>query len=239
MLGAMQRRHFCQVSLSGLSCLAGPGLLAACASPARALHDDLWFGFFETGRATPDDKAAVAAMQHGHIDNFKRLFAQGRLLSAGPLADPAGTKRGIVVLRAASLAELTAYFEPDVYVRDGYLRLNAQPAVARRAMHTDGIDASRIEEHRIVLIGRAADGPPAVAAARQALLQALVDNGTLGAWYSLAQGPVAEVLLARGTDTAGLRAALAPFGGQPAGSVPAVTVHVWRQWLSPGVVGPR
>lgn len=239
MLGRMRRRHFC------LTGLAGPALLTGCAAPAPPPTQDLWFAFLETGRATPGDKAAVAAMQQGHLDNFRRLFAQGRLLSAGPLADPSQRKRGIVVLRGASLAELAAYFEADAYVRDGYMTLNAQRAVAHRPMHTEDIDASRIEEHRIVLIDRAAGVPPAVAAARQALLRSLIDSGTLGAWYSLADGPVAEVLLARGTDTAGLQAALAPYSANlatvsannPAGDGPAV--QVWRQWLSPGVVGPR
>ena len=45
----------------------------------------------------------------------------------------------------------------------------------------------------------------------------------------------AELLLARGTDTAGLQAALAPYAATGA----AVTLDVWRQWISPGVIGPR
>jgi uncharacterized protein YciI len=227
MLPAMQRRNWC---------LAALALLTACSTPAPAPAPpgDLWFIFLETGRPTPPDKAAVAAMQTGHIENFKRLFGLGQLLSAGPLADPGKAKRGIVVVRADSLATLTGYFAPDVYVRDGYMLLNARRAVAHRPLHTEGIDASRIEEVRIVLIGRPSWPDPA-AAQRQALLRQLVDAGTLGAWYTLADGPVAEVLLARGTDTAALQAALAPY----AAAGPPVTVDVWRQWISPGVVGPR
>ncbi len=219
-------------------CLAPLALLGACAAPAPPEASTLWFVFLETGRPTPPDKEAVATMQRGHIENFKRLFALGQLLSAGPLADPSQRKRGIVVVRAASLAELTGYFQPDAYVRDGYMQLNAQRALAQRPLHTEGIDASRIEEVRIVLIGRP-DGRPAgpdpAAASRQALLRRLVDAGTVGAWYTLADGPVAEVLLARGTDTAALQAALAPY----AAAGPPVAVDVWRQWISPGVVGPR
>jgi len=221
----MQRRTLCLLPLS---------LLAGCASAPPAPPGDLWFIFLEAGRPTPPDKDAVAAMQRGHIDNFKRLFALGQLLSAGPLAAPGQAKRGIVVVRADSLATLTGYFQPDDYVREGYMQLNARRAVAHRPLHTEGIDASRIEEVRIVLIGRPAVADPA-ATQRQALLRQLVDAGTLGAWYTLADGPVAEVLLARGTDTARLQAALAPY----AAAGPAVTVDVWRQWISPGVVGPR
>ncbi|WP_137732417.1 YciI family protein [Pseudaquabacterium pictum] len=221
----MQRRTLCLAPLS---------LLAACATPPAAAPSDLWFILLEAGRPTPPDKAAVAAMQTGHIDNFKRLFAQGRLLAAGPLSDPGGPRRGIVVVRADSLAMLTGYFEPDTYVREGHMTLNARRAVAHRPLHTEGIDASRIEEVRIVLIGRPA-GPDPSADRRSALLRGLVDAGRLGAWYTLADGPVAEVLLARGTDSAALQSALAPY----ADAGPAVRVEVLRQWIAPGVVGPR
>ena len=210
---------------------------AIAATDAPPDTGDHWFVFLETGRATPDDPPAVQAMQRGHIDNFKRLFALGQLQAAGPLQDPSRSKRGIVVVRAPSMAALTAYFQPDDYVREGYLRLNAVRALPRQPLHTEGIDATRIEELRILLVGRssaATDG--ATALARHRLLQGLVDAGTVGAWYTLADGPVAEVLLARGTDTAALEAALAPYPGLGAG---AVSLAVWRQWLSPGVVGPR
>lgn len=215
-------------------CLALPALLAACATPPAAPPADLWFVILEAGRPTPPDKAAVAAMQAGHIDNFKRLFALGRLLAAGPLADPGKTRRGIVVVRADSLATLTGDFEPDAYVRDGYMTLNARRAVAHQPLHTEGIDASRIEEVRIVLIGRSTAPDPS-ADRRSAMLRQLVDAGRLGAWYTLADGPVAEVLLARGTDSAALQAVLAPY----ADAGPAVRVEVLRQWIAPGVVGPR
>jgi uncharacterized protein YciI len=216
--------------------LAGttPGPGAAAGAPAA---DDCWFIFLETGRPTPDDAPAVAAMQRGHIDNFKRLFALQRLMAAGPLADPSRQKRGIVVVRAASHDELMAYFERDDYVREGYMRVNAVRARPRQPLHTEGIDDSRIEEVRIVLLGRpalAADA--ATAARRERLLQDLVERGTLGAWYTLADGPLAEVLLARGTDSAALEAALAPYPGRASGEV---SLAIWRQWISPGVVGPR
>lgn len=204
----MRRRAF-QVAL-------GAALLPDLAAAAQA---DQWFIFLETGRPTPDDKEAVAAMQRGHIENFKRLFALGRLFAAGPLADPARTKRGIVTVQAASREELAGHFQPDAYVREGYMTLNAVPATPNRALHTDGIDASRVEEVRIVLVER---GP-----AQPAALQALLDRGTVQAWYTLHEGPLAEVLFARGTDTAALEAA---FKDYPA------PVRVWRQWLSPGVV---
>jgi uncharacterized protein YciI len=131
----MQRRALCLAPLS---------LLAGCSTPPVAPTSDLWFIFLESGRPTPPDKAAVAAMQTGHIDNFKRLFGLGQLLAAGPLADPGKAKRGIVVVRADSLATLTGYFQPDAYVRDGYMQVNARRAVAHAPLHTEGIDPTRL-----------------------------------------------------------------------------------------------
>lgn len=210
-----------------------PLAAGGCAAPARD-EPGLWFVFLESGRRTPVDRAAVAAMQRGHIDNFKRLFAAGQLFAAGPLRDPSGVKRGIVTVRAAHLDELRGLFEPDEYVREGYMTLNAVPAQAHRALNTEGIDASRVEEVRIVLVGRAAAAPdPATTAARQAYLQGLLNRGTVGAWYTLRSGPVAEVLFAKTTDNAALQSA---FSGYPGQGAEGVTVAVWGQWLSPGVV---
>lgn len=237
MLAAMRRRDLAATLLAlapaALRWQAARAESAASAGPGG----DTWFVFLETGRPTPDDPPAVHAMQRGHIDNFKRLFALGRLQAAGPLLDPARTKRGIVVVRAATHDELIGYFEPDDYVREGYMRVNAVRALPRRPLNTEGIDASRVEEVRIVLVGRPAAAADAEAvAARQRLLQMLIDRGTLGAWYTLADGPLAEVLFARGTDSAALEAALAPYPGLAGGDV---GLAIWRQWISPGVVGPR
>lgn len=227
----MRRRH-AAMALGSLPLAA----LTACANP-KADEPGLWFVFLETGRKTPDDPPAVTAMQRGHIANFKRLFGEGKLLAAGPMADPARVKRGLVVVRADSMDALRGYFQPDDYVREGYMTLNAVPAVARRALHTEGIDDTRVEEVRIVLIDRPPALPaPATARARQALLQGLLDRGTVGAWYTLQTGPLAEVLLARTADSAMLETALAPYAA-PGGD--GARIHVWRQWLSPGVVGPR
>ena len=210
--------------------------LAAAGLPARAAESapQTWFIFLESGRKTPDDKAAVMAMQRGHIDNFKRLFALGRLMSAGPLRDPSGHKRGIVTVQAASREELMGYFQPDEYVREGYMTVNAVPALPHKALNTTGIDDSKIEEVRIVQMLR---GTAAADAAREqsrsAHLQGLVDRGVVGAWYTLASGPVSEVLFARTTDTPALEAALA---GYPGLGQDGATAAVWAQWLSPGVV---
>ncbi len=224
----MRRRELLiHLSLCGALAAVGPTFAAEAAMAT-------WFIFLEAGRKTPDDKSLVVAMQRGHIGNFKRLFKLGRLMAAGPMSDPAGIKRGIVTVRAASFDELLNYFQDDAYVREGYMNVNAVRATAHKALNTEGIDDTTVEELRIVQIGRGNVMPDdATAQLRQSLLQDLVDRGSMGAWYTLHTGPVAEVLFARTRDTPGLEAAFSTYAGLGNGGV---TLAVWTQWLSPGVV---
>lgn len=211
--------------------------VAACAQMApdpTPKPDGFWFIFLETGRKTPDDKALVSKMQQGHIENFKRLFGEQKLFAAGPLQDPSGNKRGIVVVKAPSREVLTTYFQADEYVRDGYMTLNAVPCVVRRALATEGIDPNAIEEVRIIQVLRSGEGSTrADAKADRAFLQSLIKNGTVGAWYETENGPATDVLFSRTTDTKTLQDAFAPHPGIVAGRA---SVVVWKQWLSKGVV---
>ncbi len=227
----------CARSAAGTGAAFGIGIGVSTAASAADAALPTWFIFLEAGRKSPDDKAAVQAMQRGHIANFKRLFALGLLMSAGPLRDPSGFKRGIVTVRAATRADVQGYFQPDDYVREGYMNVNAVPATPHKALNTEGIDDTQIEEVRIVLIARGSEAVDAATAPRQAarhaMLQGLVDAGTVGAWYTLHSGPVAEVLFARRKDTPQLEAVFAAYPGTDQGGV---SVAVWAQWISPGVV---
>ena len=232
----MHRRSLLMSSM--LACLS----LMACAdkpplaepAAAKPTSTTLWFIFLERGRATPHDQVAVTAMQRGHIENFKRLFGEKKLLAAGPLSDPAGLKRGIVIAQAPTRENLQQYFDPDEYVREGYMSVNAAPAQALRALHAEGIDPERIEESRILLLGRPAqEVGPELALRRRAHLQVLLDNGQIGAWYRLSSGPIAEVLFARTNDNAALQAALLDYPGIADKSV---SLEIWPQWLGKGVL---
>lgn len=193
-----------------------------------------WFIFLETGKPTPEDKEAVQKMQTGHIQNFKRLFGEKKLVAAGPLRDPARTKRGIVVVKAESRAELLTYFQPDDYVREGYMTVNAVGCVAHKPLNTEGIDPEGVEEERIVQITRPAKKPTRQQQrANDAFLQALVDKGTVGAWYTLEDGNVAEILFCRTTDTKALEDI---FAQAPTVKAAQASALVWPQWLSKGVV---
>ncbi|WP_067066467.1 YciI family protein [Roseateles chitosanitabidus] len=240
----MQRRSLIAVA-AGLSAL--PALSALPVSMARAQSgkpdatpagarssfaaDTTFFIFLETGRPVPEDKAAVEAMQRGHLDNFKRLFGEGKLLSAGPLRDPSRAKRGIVVVKAPSRQVLMNYFEPDAYVREGYMTVDAQAAVVHQGLNHTGIDPEAgIEEHRIVLLSRAEEKDKADV---PVFLQRALDEGVIGAWYSLEDGPVGEVLFMRGTDETALRKAMVEYPGL---SDQRVTMKIWSQWLGKGVL---
>lgn len=213
------------------------GLLAIAAClPLGALAQagSDWFIFLETGRKTPDDKAAVTAMQRGHIANFEKLFAQGRLFAAGPLRDPGGIKRGIVVVRAASRDDLVHMFQPDEYVREGYMTLNAEPAVVHKALHTEGIDVKKMDEVRILQISRPSGAPDAAGIARsRAFLHDLLAEGKVGAWYAPKGGPVADILFINSTDHAQIEQL---FAAHPDIAGGASTLAIWGQWLAHGVV---
>lgn len=218
--------------LTGAALLSLP--LAAHAQQDAADKRPTWFIFLETGKPVPADTELVAKMQQGRVGNFGRLFAEKKLFGAGPLHDPAGTKRGIVVARADTKEQLLTYFEPDQYVRQGYMTVNAERATVHKALATVGIDATGIEEVRIVQITRPT--PPLSAAeqtADHAFLQKLMDVGTFGAWYSLELGSVGDVLFAHTTDDKTLQSALARL---PSARSQRSSTLIWPQFIGKGVV---
>lgn len=193
-----------------------------------------WFIFLETGKKTPDDKEAVARMQKGHIENFVKLHGEKKLFAAGPLADPSKLKRGIVVVKANTREEYVSYFQPDDYVREGYMTLNAERATAHRALRSEGIDPSGIEEVRIVQITRPPAPLPSVQQKEDhVFLKSLVDAGKAGAWYTLEGGTTAEILFCRSTDTAAVSAL---FADLPSVKAAKSSVLVWPQYIGKGVV---
>ena len=84
-------------------CLSARSTCAQTPNSSPVNTEKLWFILFEAGKKTPHDKATVAQMQRGHIDNFKRLFAEQKLFAAGPLQNPSTLKRGIVIVSRCAL----------------------------------------------------------------------------------------------------------------------------------------
>lgn len=216
-----------------ITCWLSALLLTGCVysnHESSIMADRTWFIFLETNNPVTD-KVFGRTMQRGHIANFKRLFDLQKLSAAGPLQDPSGLKRGIVVVAAPSMPVLESYFQPDQYVRDGYMALNAVPCLVNKPLNTTGIDPNGIEEVRIVQIMRTADEK----ASRRGklVLKELVANGNFGAWYSPETGPVAEILFSRTTNNKKLldliKRDIDPL-------LAGREIKVWRQWLSQGMV---
>lgn len=229
----MQRRSVLQGAAGLTALLTLPRAQAQEAPPAAPVPGRDWFVFLERGLPTPPDKERVMAMQKGHIDNFGRLFAAGKLFAAGPMRDPAQLKRGIVVVRAPDLDALRRYFDEDEYVALGHMTLNAQPCQVKKALNTTGLNLKKIVENRIVMLSGAAALRPEERRQLDAALQGLLDDGTLGAWYAMEAGPIDHVLFRAGNDEAPLQAALARLPGRADERLQAA---VWGQWFAEGVV---
>jgi len=82
-----------------------------------------------------------------------------------------------------------------------------------------------------LLSGLSANPAAEIIAKQGAFLQALLDGGTLGAWYTLESGPVAEV--ARTSDTTMLETTLS---GYPQADPGTANFSIWNQWLGKGVL---
>ena len=65
-----------------------------------------------------------------HIDAMAKA---GRLVLAGPLLDD-GTIRGLLVYKAASLAEATAWAEADPAVKAGRLKVEMHPWMVKKGI---------------------------------------------------------------------------------------------------------
>lgn len=87
----------------------------ACTQVFAAANEKLdYFVFLVTGKSTQGTAAEeVQKMQAAHLENFGRLAKIGDLLAAGPCADPEKIVRGIVVIKATSLADAESKFESD------------------------------------------------------------------------------------------------------------------------------
>jgi uncharacterized protein YciI len=124
----------------------------AVAPIATAKGSPIWFVFLVKGdHSAPADKAQ--AMQDAHIANFKRLFAEHKLLAAGPLQDTTEFRRGIVVLRVPSQEAVRQCFNTDPYVQAGVMHLEVYRWEANtKGFNVKHIDPNAIEENRIALL---------------------------------------------------------------------------------------
>lgn len=225
-----------------LRTLVGPalvlllGLAAAAPVPAAAPEpaaappgsDRLWWIFLVKGdKSSPPDPVERQKRQDGHIANFKVQFAAGRLISAGPLADPTKVRRGIVVLKVPTGADVLKCFETDPYVQEGIMKVVARPWDApHHGIHTTGIDAEKVVENRLaVLSGELTD-------ADRAWLDARAEAHELNGWGRLGEpGPPQAIVLFEGTTDR--EPLLKRVPGVASGKVSYEVIPLWQ---SPGVL---
>ena len=115
-----------------------------------------FLGFLVRGKnppkATPEE---ISAYQQKHIENFQVLFKAGKLLTAGPMADPGKTKRGTVILSVDKQEDIPPLFTADPYVAKGFMELDLYRVdVDFGKINTTNIDPSGIVENRIVLFSK-------------------------------------------------------------------------------------
>ncbi len=100
--------------------------LGEAENPGPAAVENLYWVFLTTAKSLEGiEREEMEAMQEAHLNNFRRLAADGRLLTAGPMSDPENVRRGVVVLKASQGDELFEMFREDPYVKQGYMNVDA------------------------------------------------------------------------------------------------------------------
>jgi uncharacterized protein YciI len=178
-------------------------------------------------------------MQAAHLANFERLHRDGKLFAAGPLADPQKKLRGIVVVTAPDVGSLPELFEPDPYLKHGYLTVDAiKMEIAVGKFQTD-IDPKSLAEYRLVLLEKVTpDGDEASAEERKRNLeycQAIHASEHLcfAAWFDEKKDPRRGILIFRKLDEATLDGIV--------GELPTIKSNLWKAtalplYMSDGIV---
>ncbi len=196
-----------------------------------------WFVFLVKGdnppKAAPDE---ISQYQKAHIDNFKRLFDEGKLVTAGPLQDKTQVKRGIVVFCVRTKEEVIGGFAADPYVQKGFMKVEAFAVIPEYGkLNTSGIDPTGIVENRIAILeGASLNAPPEVHDQHLAYLQK--EGPKVGlAFYGKLSGPqsVRGVALFKGKDDQAITAWLEQAPLVKAGTLKCTLMP---QWLSQGVL---
>lgn len=117
------------------------------------LPEARWFVFLvRADGPRPKETAALQEMQNAHIGNFERRYAEGKLVTAGPVGDPTKHRRGIVVLGVGTLKEVMACFETDPYVQGRIMRVEAHRFATPPKGFAVVPDPSKMAEYRIARI---------------------------------------------------------------------------------------
>lgn len=110
--------------------------------------------------APPLSKEATEKLQEEHMANIRKMYAEHKLVIAGPLLDDT-TLRGIFVLLADSAAQAQDWADTDPAVKAGRLAAEVHGPwdVDSSAIHTP-TDPSGLEQYSLVLIKRGESWKP-------------------------------------------------------------------------------
>ncbi len=82
--------------------------------------------FLKKGPNRNQDSATAQSIQNGHMENIRKLAAEGKLIVAGPFLGN-GDLRGIFILNVANLEEAKRLTETDPAVKSGRLVMELHP----------------------------------------------------------------------------------------------------------------
>ena len=143
----------CVMGLLVISCVTHAAFAQSDSAKRPSPGSGTFWIFLTTGKSTSGtERVEVEKMQAAHVANFGRLFKEGKLLTAGPIADPQKKKRGIVVLTGTDLKSMPALFDPDPYVTQGFLTVDAIKMDIAVGNFQKDADPNKFTEYRLVLL---------------------------------------------------------------------------------------
>jgi uncharacterized protein YciI len=188
-------------------------------------------------------KDEVAKMQQEHVDNLGVLWRQGRGLAAGPLGDD-GFIRGIVVLSVTNASEIKDCFQPDPFVQNEILAVEAYRWATDPTRFQKPIEPFKLAKHTLVVVkkgaGYEARVDPLTSATMLSLMPSLrswADSGDLAVSGPLVDaGDLVGILLFIPENGETIRAAL---DADPAVKAGRLKVEVHPQFMGAGVLRKR
>ena len=196
--------------------------------------------FLTTGKSTEGtERSEIEQMQAAHLANFARLHQQGKLFTAGPMADPQKKMRGIVVVAAPDQKSLRELFEPDPYVKQGFMTIDAIKMGIAVGKFQGNVDPNTLAEYRLVILEKSMPDGKEVDAKEQAknteYCQSIHDAERLcfAGWLSEDKRSRQGILIFRKLDDAVLNSLIA--------ELPAVKSKLWKAttfplYMSDGIV---